>query len=274
MNNSASNVIIGPYDPSELGAVTLFEGRDCSGASGRFYWDPETDASGTFYNNMDLYYGGMRNNRTNSFTVPKGYIVELYADNGFSGNEYVKEGSYESDRSEELTCFNMPFNNVSSLIVRRQDQGAAVGYWQAVTSTESQEVEYHTGITYDNHSHSKWEEAETMNIALDLGLTFLSSYFDPLNIIPRVRDEVKREVTSVYAYEYSMRQTTSCTVPEGSTGGASLYQWVVSTQDGRTNVFSHYTVCRTGDLWKTEPECPPSACLNADCSACEADWNV
>ena len=69
-----------------------------------------------------------------------------------------------------------------------------------------------------------------MNIALDLGLTFISEHlFAPLSLIPRVRDVVKREVTSVYAYEYSMRQTTSCTVPENSTGGASLWQWVVST---------------------------------------------
>ena len=98
------------------------------------------------------------------------------------------------------------YNNISSLIVRRQEQGAAVGFWQAVTSTESQEVEYHTGITYDNLSHRKWEEAETMNIALDLGLTFLSEHlFSPLSLIPRVRDVVKREVTSSYAYEYSMR---------------------------------------------------------------------
>jgi len=85
MNNSLSNAILGPYDPSELGAVTLFEGPECSGASGRFFWDPDTDESGTFYNNMDLYYGGMRNNRMSSFTVPKGYIVELYGDHGFSG---------------------------------------------------------------------------------------------------------------------------------------------------------------------------------------------
>ena len=64
MNNSASNAILEQYDPSELGAVTLFEGKDCSGASGRFYWNPDTDESGTFYNNMDLQYGGMRNNKT------------------------------------------------------------------------------------------------------------------------------------------------------------------------------------------------------------------
>lgn len=39
-------------------------------------------------------------------------------------------------------------NIVSSLIVKRQPQGAAVGQWQSITSTESQEMTYHTGLTY------------------------------------------------------------------------------------------------------------------------------
>jgi len=76
---------LGPYDPREIGAVTLFESLDCTGASGRYYWDPEGSASGTFYNQEDLYYGGMRNNRTNSVLVPKGYLVELHDGHGFYG---------------------------------------------------------------------------------------------------------------------------------------------------------------------------------------------
>ena len=40
LNNHASSVILGPYDPHEIGAVTLFEDWNCSGSSARFYWDP------------------------------------------------------------------------------------------------------------------------------------------------------------------------------------------------------------------------------------------
>ena len=50
LDNKLDLAILGPYDPREIGAVTLFEDSDCSGASGRFYWDPESSASGTFYN--------------------------------------------------------------------------------------------------------------------------------------------------------------------------------------------------------------------------------
>ena len=85
MNNKASWVRMGPYDPRQIGAVTLFEDGDCSGASGRFYWDPETESSGTYYNIEDLYYGGMRDNTMHSVMVPKGYTLELYDGYGFYG---------------------------------------------------------------------------------------------------------------------------------------------------------------------------------------------
>merc|ERR1712184_178439 len=45
--------------------------------------------------------------------------------------------------------------------------------------------------------------------------------------------------------DYSTAMTTSCTVPAGSTGGAGLWQWVVSTEDGNTHAFTRHTVCRT-----------------------------
>lgn len=78
LNNHASSAILGPYDPQEVGAVTLFEDEDCSGASARFYWNPASLENGTFYNFEDMLYGGMRNNVVTSVMVPKGYAVKLY----------------------------------------------------------------------------------------------------------------------------------------------------------------------------------------------------
>ena len=57
-----STVVLGPYDAHQIGAVTLFEDEECAGASGRFYWDPSSPASGTTYNEEDVHYAGMRNN--------------------------------------------------------------------------------------------------------------------------------------------------------------------------------------------------------------------
>ena len=110
-----------------------------------------------------------------------------------------------------------------------------------------------------------------MNAALDLGLTFFSIFFPPLKILQK-KDVVQRDVTTTYAYDYAVSTTTSCTMPEGSTNGAGLWQWVVSTEDGKTHSFSKHTVCRTGELFNIEPACPYYACDNADCSECVPDW--
>ena len=111
-----------------------------------------------------------------------------------------------------------------------------------------------------------------MNAALDLGLTFLSIFFPPLSLIPRQRNVVQRDVTTTYGYDYSLTSTTTCTVPEGSEGGAGLWQWVVATEDGKTQSFTQHTVCRTGANYNQEPACPYFACANADCSVCIDDW--
>ena len=103
LNNSLDLAVLGPYDARDIGAVTLFEDYDCSGASGRLYWDPEGPASGTMYNVEDLHYGGVRNNNMQSLLVPKGYTVELYEHDGFTGRKQVVVGEY-LNATEEMRC--------------------------------------------------------------------------------------------------------------------------------------------------------------------------
>ena len=91
-------------------------------------------------------------------------------------------------------------------------------------------------------------------------------------MIPRQKNVVQRDVTTTYGYEYGYTTTTSCTVPENSEYGAGLWQWVIATEDGATMSFTHHTVCRTGELFNREPECPYYACANADCSKCVENW--
>jgi len=85
LDNAMSSAILGPYDPRDIGAVTIFEDGDCSGASARFYWDPDNEMNGTHYNNEDMMYAGLRNDSMHSLMVPKGYLVELYEHAGFNG---------------------------------------------------------------------------------------------------------------------------------------------------------------------------------------------
>ena len=83
--NNASTLIMGPYDPRQIGAVTFFEDDDCTGGTGRFYWNPDSEWSSTYYNMEDMIYGGSRNNSMHSLMVPKGYTAYLYANDSFDG---------------------------------------------------------------------------------------------------------------------------------------------------------------------------------------------
>lgn len=53
-----SSVILGPYDPQKIGAVTLFHHNECHGNSARFYWNPD-DPNGGVYNHRDMQKAGM-----------------------------------------------------------------------------------------------------------------------------------------------------------------------------------------------------------------------
>lgn len=70
---------------------------------GRFYWNPESGESSTFYNVEDLIFGGTRDNNVDSLMVPKGYTAYIYEYDGFNGRVQVVEGAYK-DSSEEMVC--------------------------------------------------------------------------------------------------------------------------------------------------------------------------
>ena len=115
-----STAVLGPYDPAQMGAVTVFEETNCAGATGRFYWDPLSNASGTMYNNEDVEFAGTRNNSMNSITVPAGYIAEVYNGHGLDANKQIFVGAYK-DSSQELVCHKAPHGDqLSSIIVKRQ----------------------------------------------------------------------------------------------------------------------------------------------------------
>ena len=113
-----------------------------------------------------------------------------------------------------MVCQHLSVNDVtSSFIVKRQPQGMANAYWQSVTTTESQEISYHVGLSYEDSSKTQWEEVERMNDALSLGLQFLSFFIPALRLNHKQEDIIKRDVTTTYGYDRSYTTTTSCTVP-------------------------------------------------------------
>ena len=110
LDNAASSIILGHYDPREIGAVTIFEGHECSGASTRFYWDPYDGDAGTHYSWEDIEFAGLRDNTFSSIAVPKGYVAELFTEPGFYGHPQVVEGAWKNSR-EEMYCVSADRND-------------------------------------------------------------------------------------------------------------------------------------------------------------------
>ena len=79
-----------------------------------------------------------------------------------------------------------------------------------------------------------------------------------------------RDVQSIYEDDFGKENYTTCTALGKE--GAGLFQWVVSSDDFTKQAFTWHTVCRTGPLWNTPPDCPYIACANAECTVCHKDW--
>ena len=183
------------------------------------------------------------------------------------------KGEYIENESKMMRCIPTGQDRVSAIAVKREKRGNAVGYWQGITSSETQTYTYHVGTSY---SDSTVESEEThkasfeIGSALELGIMFISSIFGGQPISPNKHTLLKKDVETTFGLESGIENTTTCTT-EGASG-AGLWQWVVATSDGAAHSFSWHTVCRTGELSMREPECPFFACLNADCSECADDW--
>ena len=83
-NDEISRILIGPYDAATLGAINIYRNVDCRGPSARVYWNPE-DPEGGQYNKSDLARMGYDAASGSSIQVPKGYMANLYINDGLNG---------------------------------------------------------------------------------------------------------------------------------------------------------------------------------------------
>jgi len=93
-----SLVIMGPYDPKEMGAVTIFQDHGCQGKSSRFYWNPD-DIDGGQYHSADSEKAGLDQNSASSIMVPRGYTAIMYGGKGFNDEIKRFEGRYLNDNT-------------------------------------------------------------------------------------------------------------------------------------------------------------------------------
>ena len=80
MNRDLTGVrymMIGPYEPSEVGAINLFKGPSCTGEITRVYWNPN-DPVESRYRGEDLKALGITLFEESSLMLPEGYHVKMY----------------------------------------------------------------------------------------------------------------------------------------------------------------------------------------------------
>ena len=97
-------MVLGPYDPALIGAVTLFDNQYCWGDSARFYWDPQDPVGGQYYWN-DLNKAGFAPRKAGSIAIPRGYYVELFDSGALQlfkdkTHKVTLHGSYDDEDSQ------------------------------------------------------------------------------------------------------------------------------------------------------------------------------
>ena len=109
------------YDAAEHGAVVVFNDPDCTGVSGRFYANKDSNQDATFiYSEFKASNG--RNDSVTSVKVPYGYTAYLYQHDAFMGKEWVVEGKMPTDSNMGWECVNAPSgydDMVSSMRIAR-----------------------------------------------------------------------------------------------------------------------------------------------------------
>ena len=103
-NDAYDRVKMREYDPTAIGAVTVFQDANCVSYSGRF--DAAANPSETAYYNCDwINKNNMGNDKISSVMVPQGYAVALYKDDGWSPNSpLIINGKTWNTSNYEMTC--------------------------------------------------------------------------------------------------------------------------------------------------------------------------
>jgi len=183
-----TTLVLGPYDPSILGAAVIYKYKECIGQSARFFWNPR-DIQGGVYDLNATENLGSEDDTASSISVPPGYYVEVYLNN-LIGDYSIYAGRFDNNDFENQMryCYNLGTydNRMSSLIVKKNKAngsngaaygvaGAAKGFWYGITSTYGIEspitVGITNGLTYLERDKSKVKITEALELGLEYSYT-------------------------------------------------------------------------------------------------------
>lgn len=121
----ATNFTLKPYDASSKGAVTFFDSEDCTGLSGRVYWDDK--ATMVTLNDLEshsIYF----KEQPASVLLPPGYELEMWADAQFTKSQGVLSSHGYLNENGKVACLNMP-DGIKSFEIRQAKEKPAKGRW-------------------------------------------------------------------------------------------------------------------------------------------------
>ena len=269
-NDSFTSLRLWLYDPIELGAVTLFSNRGCSGYSSAFFASSELYER-HFYPLNSLEQLGFKKKEASSVAIPYGYAVYLYDKYGFLNTPLHIDGPFYEDNTLRHSCINLEsFNDytVSLEVVKTAQLGKARSYWRSITQTETLNFNISYGVNYKRNESTKTTLQKAMSYEMRAGFFFFGSKIDG-----KYSETIMNDIQESYSADFKVNYSISCTAKPGEPG-VGLWQWVTDSGDGQISVHSPHTVCRYGDLYNQMPKCPWNACLSSspDCSECENDW--
>lgn len=155
------------------------------------------------YNYEDFIEMGLQEDTLSSIEVPEGYSVILYDYRSFQRHVLeIVHGAYKNRDSQELLCQNLQestLGKVSSFEIVKS--GGVMGYWQGITSTETQEYQYHVGISYGSEDAISHEVQNTLSLSMELGFKFFGLK-NKWKLTGETKDTLTHDVKSTYGLDY------------------------------------------------------------------------
>ena len=206
--------------------------------------------------------------------VPFGYTAYMYEHDGFHGREWVVEGEMPTDSSMTYKCVNTPAGYgdiISSLkIARTQTMGKPFGHWISYTATEDVSFLLKQGFSSTNEHGTTRENEYKLKVEMKMGFDF--ELVDvSTKISASYAEEIEQDTRTTTEMDIDKTVQVDCN-DKGDTDGVGLWQWVVSSSDEESHVFSVHTICRYGSSYNEPPKCPWNACLDGQCTICASDW--
>ena len=181
-----------PYDVSAQGALTFFDSEDCTGVSGKVWWDnKDTMVTLNDFKNHSIFF----KDSITSVLIPKGYELEMWSDAQFTTSMGVlSTHSYLNDH-DKVACQNIP-EGVNSYEIRKVRQQPAQGRWVQSRYNSDISQTLSTGIDMEATDKDKSEVVREIRSSLEAGFRF-----GTLDLTSQFQGDEKRTVMQ------SVRQT-------------------------------------------------------------------